>query len=49
MMTNVRTSQIPEVSYKPGSLEAAPTLCFFAIEGWACSSVRFNLRKEERA
>ena len=49
MMTNGRTTQISEVSYKPGSLEAAPTLSLFAIEGWACSSIRFNLRKEERA
>jgi len=48
MMTNVRTSQVPEVSYKPGSLEAAPALSLFTIEGWAYSSVRFNLRKKER-
>jgi len=47
MMTNIRTSQVPEVSYKPGSLEAAPALSLFAIEGWACSSVHFNLRKKE--
>jgi len=46
MMTNIRTSQVPEVSYKPRSLEAAPALSLFAIEGWACSSVRFNLRKK---
>jgi len=49
MMTNVRTSKILEVSYKPGSLEAAPALSLFAIEGWACSSVCFNLRQKKRA
>jgi len=27
-------------------LETAPALSLFAMEGWACSSVRFSLRKE---
>jgi len=49
MMTSGRTTQVPKVSYQPDSLEATPTLSFIAIEGWACSSVRFNLRKEEQA
>jgi len=44
-MTNIRASQVPEFSYKPGSLEAASAWSLFAIEGWACSSVRINLRK----
>ena len=44
-----KNNSSPLVSYQPGSLEATPILSFFAIEGWACSSVRFNLRIEERA
>jgi hypothetical protein len=34
------------MNYEPGSLEAAPTLSLFAMDGWACSRVRFNLRKD---
>jgi len=45
-MVNARASQIPKVSHEPGSLEAAPALSLFAMDGWACSRVRFSLRKE---
>jgi hypothetical protein len=45
-MVSARASQIPKVSHKPGSLEAAPALSLFAMDGWACSRVRFSLRKE---
>jgi len=45
-MASARASQIPKISHKPDSLEAAPALSFFAMDGWACSRVRFSLRKE---
>jgi len=45
-MASTRTSQIPKVNHKPGSLEAAPALSLFAMDGWACSRVPFSLRKE---
>ena len=35
------------INHSPESLGAAPTLSFLAIEGWACSSGRLNLRKWE--
>ena len=41
-----QTIQDPEVNYGPVSLEAAPVLSLFAIDGWACSRVRFSLRKD---
>ena len=35
------------INHSPESLGTAPTFSFLAIEGWACSSGRFNLRKWE--
>jgi len=35
------------MNHQPESLEAAPALSLLAIEGWAYSSVRFNLREED--
>jgi hypothetical protein len=46
IITDTRTSQGPEINYEPGSLEAAPVLSLFAMDGWACSRVRFSLRKD---
>ena len=46
-MASARASQIPKVSHKPGSLEAAPALSLFAMDGQACSRVRFSLRKDQ--
>ena len=45
IITDTGTSQRPEINYEPGSLEAAPVLSLFAMDGWACSRVRFSLRK----
>jgi len=36
------------INHSPEPLGATPTFSFLAIDGWACSSGRFNLRKGEK-
>jgi hypothetical protein len=47
MITDVVISRHTGISYEPCSVEAAPVLSLLAIDGWACSRVRFSLRKSK--